>query len=232
MSRAYLQLGATRILCEDASLFEDRENWLHPEYWAARNAIAGHLTGRGVAWQVETPVGPAVLRRFRRGGMVAGLLGDRYMFTGWARSRAFREWRLLVMMRARGLPVPIPLAASCERAGPWYRAGLLTTLIPGTDTLADRVETGNLDDDEWRAVGSAIRKFHDAGVEHADLNCRNILLDGGGEVYLLDFDRGRLSSPGVVKRRHMLSRLRRSLDKAGRDPEGAGWKALMTGYEK
>ena len=96
----------------------------------------------------------------RRGGMVAGILGDRYLFTGWERSRAFREWRLLAALMELGLPVPRPLAASCERAGLWYRAGLLTALIPDTETLADRIESGTLKRENWRAVGTTIRRFH------------------------------------------------------------------------
>lgn len=231
MAKIYIQSGTTRILYEDGALSAPEESCLQPGYWAGRDAIAGGFRGRGTALKVNTPAGPAVLRRFRRGGMVAGLLGDRYLYTGWERSRAFREWRLLEKLNDRGLPVPKPLAASCERAGPWYRAGLLTEWIADTETFADRIGNGTINAEQWRAIGAAIRRFHDAGAEHADLNTRNILLDGAGRVYLVDFDRGRLVEPAKVRRQAMLNRLHRSLYKCDGDGIDAGWKHLVAAYE-
>lgn len=231
MVKTYIQLGATRILYDAGALPDLRDNCLLREYWMARDAVTGRLRGRAIALEVSTPAGPAVLRRFCRGGMVAGWLGDRYLYTGWARSRAFREWRLLGALRARDLPVPQPLAASCERAGPWYRAGLLTARIAGVETLADRFQAGHLEAGDWRAVGATLRRFHDAGVEHADLNARNILLDDSGRVYLIDFDRGRMVDPATVRRRRSLSRLRRSLNKLGGAPTDGDWAMLRRGYE-
>lgn len=231
MTKTYIQLGTTRILYDDDALSAPDENCLQPAYWAGRGAVDGGFRGRGTALKVDTPAGPAVLRRFRRGGMAAGILNDRYLYTGWERSRAFREWRLLEALRSRGLPVPRPLAASCERAGAWYRAGLLTALIPGTKTFADRLANATLDAHQWQSIGAALRRFHDAGVEHADLNIRNILLDGTGRVFLVDFDRGRLTAPSDVRRRAMLNRLRRSLNKVGNEAIDDGWKELLAAYD-
>ena len=44
----------------------------------------------------------------------------------------------------------------------------------------------------WRAIGAAIARLHRGGVDHADLNAHNILLDGRGAVSVIDFDRGRV----------------------------------------
>jgi 3-deoxy-D-manno-octulosonic acid kinase len=49
-------------------------------------------------------------------------------------------------------------------------------------------------------------------VQHADLNAHNIMLGENGEVWLLDFDRGRLRTPGSWRGR-VLDRLARSLAK-------------------
>jgi 3-deoxy-D-manno-octulosonic acid kinase len=86
----------------------------------------------------------------------------------------------------------------------------------------------------WQAVGSTVARLHRAGVDHADLNAHNILLDGKGAVSVIDFDRGRLRAPGAWTSRN-LRRLQRSLDKISRAmPSGrysaADWQSFMAGY--
>src|SRR5207249_9241821 len=73
------------------------------------------------------------------------------------------------------------------------------------------------------AAGRAIAGLHAAGVFHADLNLRNILVHAGAEgvrVALLDFDRAWLGAAPLRAgaRRRNLRRLARSLAKL--DPEG------------
>ena len=82
----------------------------------------------------------------------------------------------------------------------------------------------------WRSVGRALRRFHDAGGWHADLNAGNILLSPAG-VYVIDLDRGRTVPPGSRSQRANLRRLARSLRKLGVLPAAAdGWRALCSGY--
>jgi 3-deoxy-D-manno-octulosonic acid kinase len=92
-----------------------------------------------------------------------------------------------------------------------------------------------LDAEDWRAVGRCIRRFHDAGVYHADLNAHNVLL-AGSVVYVLDFDRGRYRAPGTWQAAN-LARLRRSLDKLARQSKSFfctedDWVALGEGYDQ
>lgn len=174
-----------------------------------------------------------VLRHYRRGGLVAKLSQDSYLWTGANRTRSFLEWRLLAELRRRGLPVPAPIAARYVRGGLTYRADLITELLPGTRTLADVITGHDLPEAGWRAVGATIAAFHREGVHHADLNANNILLgEGGTEVYLLDFDRGRIEARGPWEQ-VVIARLRRSLDKIKRQrPEvrfgEAEWRWLAT----
>ena len=175
-----------------------------------------------------------VLRHYRRGGLVGRVVHDRYLWTGLERTRAFSEWRLLHTMTNRGLPVPAPVAARVERQGLTYRADLVTVKLPGAVSLATRLTATPVQAVPWPTVGATLRRFHDAGVCHADLNAHNVLLDDGDSVYLLDFDRGRLRAPGAW-RQDNLRRLRRSLDKigaqAGRPIYGADdWAALTGSY--
>jgi 3-deoxy-D-manno-octulosonic acid kinase len=92
--------------------------------------------GRGAVWRIETPAGRAVLRHYRRGGAVARLSRDRYLWTGRERTRSFREFRLLAALDLRGLPVPAPLAARYLRCDALrYTADLLTLEIADARTL-------------------------------------------------------------------------------------------------
>lgn len=171
-----------------------------------------HDGGRGAAWFVHGPFGEGVLRHSRRGGLVAHMVNDRYLYLGERRVRSFHEFRLLARLRELGLPVPAPLAAACWRAGAWYRAALLVERIPGTASLAQRLAAG-VDAPDWEGVGRLLAAFHRAGVQHADLNAHNILVDAHGRHYLIDFDRGRLRRPAPRWRKANLARLWRSLRK-------------------
>ena len=92
-------------------------------------------------------------------------------------------------------------------------------------SLAARWLAGEATDEDWAVAGRCIRRFHDAGVRHADLNANNIMLDGRGGAWLLDFDRGRVQRPGPW-REQVLARLARSLEKIGRGAgRGDEWQA-------
>ena len=89
-------------------------------------------------------------------------------------------------------------------------------------------------------VGATIGRFHRSHIYHADLNARNILLQkmprsAELNVYLIDFDRGRVRRSGRLWQRANLQRLKRSLEKfASNHPgffyEQADWASLMAGY--
>jgi 3-deoxy-D-manno-octulosonic acid kinase len=204
--------GSCRILYDSDWLTAVSLEWLQPAFWQMRGLVSESLGGRGQALAVDSDSGPAVLRRYLRGGKLASLLHDRYLFTGYRRSRGFHEWRMLARLHAMGLPVPRPLAASCERKGLVYRAGLLTARIADARTLADVAESMN--ERQWQELLQTLRSFFDAGVVHADLNARNILIDGAGRWYLIDFDKARqLNRPADGG--PMLRRLLRSCERLG-----------------
>ena len=214
MSEEQFRARSIRILYDSGRITAISPEWLQPAFWRMRNSVVAELGGRGQALQLETPAGPAVLRRYLRGGVVARISHDRYLFTGYDSSRSFVEWRVLSALYDRGFPVPPPLMASCERTGPIYRAGILTGLIPAARSLADVAR--ELGEDDWRRLGRMLKEFFDAGLVHADLNAHNILCDVSGQWYLIDFDRARLLDRPALPDR-MLNRLFRSFDKLGID---------------
>jgi 3-deoxy-D-manno-octulosonic acid kinase len=211
-------------------------DWFEPEYWRTRNKIVARGGGRGSALFIRDETRYWVLRHYLRGGLVAKLLRDSYVWLGADRTRAFSEWRLLHALRAQGLPVPTAVAARYVRSGFFYRADLITEALPAARPLSDAITGAVLRDEVWNKVGATIGKFHRAGVHHADLNAHNILLGEGAKVFVLDFDRGRIRARGAWER-SVLSRLRRSLDKIQSQRTNVTfgereWKALMEGHEK
>jgi tRNA A-37 threonylcarbamoyl transferase component Bud32 len=211
------------------------EALFEPSFWAGRGELAEVTLGRGSAWFIGAD-GRWVLRHSRRGGFVARWSRDRYLWAGERRVRAFAEWRLLDLLSRRGLPVPTPIAARYRRAGAVYRCDLITQRIAGARPLSTVLSCGPLDERTWRHVGAAVGRLHAAGVDHADLNAHNILLDGAGRASVIDFDRGRLRSPGAWAARNM-ARLQRSLAKVARElpPDrfsAAAWNCLLDGYAR
>lgn len=182
------------------------------EYYRNHGALQGNAQGRGRAWFISLQEGPAVLRHYRRGGWMR-ILGDCYLWLGLERTRALREWRLLAELTRLGLPVPRPLATQVIRRGIVYRADIITRRIENSHSLAVRLKASPLSLQEWAGLGRCIRRFHDAGVYHADLNAQNILLDAQGGIYLIDFDRGKIKGEGKGWKHRNLARLLRSLNK-------------------
>ncbi len=211
--------------------------WFDPSFWQAQSRLRARKGGRGTVGFIDGPAGPMVLRHFRRGGALAPIRGDRYLWLGAERSRSFREFVLLQRLRAMDLPVPEPLAARCVRHGMWARADLLSVELPGAETLAEMLAAGHVSEDDWRLVGSMLARFHAAGVDHADLNAHNVVLAHGG-WHLLDFDRGRLRKPACRWQRRNLARLLRSIRKVASRPAPTPdwlmrqWQVLLNAYQR
>lgn len=234
MNPVQISSGKAQILYDADCPVQADAGFFEPDHWRARNALTGTATGRGTTFFVRDGDNEWVVRHYRRGGLIAKLISDRYLWSGIAATRAWREWHLLAGLYNDGFPVPQPIAARVIRAGLFYRADIVTRRLDATP-LSERLCHGRMSSSGWNAVGMTLRRFHDAGVWHADLNAHNILLDGE-RVFLIDFDRGRRGKLSSHQAWGNLSRLRRSLDKLNLlhrefcfDEED--WKALMRGYE-
>ena len=181
--------------------------------------------GRGTLWRVPFEGnGAAIVRTYRRGGLVRHLTRDRY----WDRPlRPFAELRTLVEARRRGVPTVEVLGAGVTWAG-WgsYRGTLVTREAAGFVDWWRWLQTIPAAA-ERRAVAAHVAEtiglMHARGVRHADLNLTNVLVrveDGRPATLLLDFDRARMFATGVAEARRgrNLRRLRRSMSKL--DPNG------------
>lgn len=212
---------------EYADVFDP--DWFDPEFWRGR-AVSVSSGGRGSAWFVERSPEHWVLRRFMRGGAVGKLISDSYIYSGEARIRSYVEFRLLRQLHGMGLPVPTPVAAMYQRRGLFYSTAIIIERFHCVRPLGDVAPA--LDENRWLEVGRVIRRFHDAGVYHADLNCFNILV-GESSIYLIDFDKGELrssASPLARWKEDNLNRLKRSLNKVLGSEVESQWPVFLAGY--
>lgn len=200
------------------------------DYWESQGSAALSALGRGGTQFINAPFGEAVLKQYLRGGQMARLNRDLYLYSGLERSRPFREFRLLAWMAEQQLPVPAALAAMVERHGLVYRGALITANLLGTASFSERLLQGRCTQKVWQSVGQCIRKFHDVGVMHADLNVNNILIDEQECVYLVDFDKGCVRNGADRWKQANLERLKRSLNKLPGNPV-ALWPEFLVGYQ-
>ena len=240
-----MTIGGRRIATATGAMLSDpaclgnlpqdgAESLFDAEFWRLRGELIDVTRGRGSAWFVASGVRQWALRHYRRGGFIARFSQDRYVWAGEDRVRAFAEWRLLELLSRRGLPVPKPVAARYQRSGLLYRCDLITQRIVGARPLSETLKDGAISESTWHAVGAAVAELHRAGVDHADLNAHNVLLDTRGVVSVIDFDRGRLRAPGAWALRN-LRRLRRSLGKVSRGLPADRyspqiWEWVLAGY--
>ncbi|HYK99804.1 MAG TPA: 3-deoxy-D-manno-octulosonic acid kinase [Steroidobacteraceae bacterium] len=234
VKRGALARGA--MLYDGSRVSNVTAEWFTPGYWQARGEVESNSSGRGAAWYVAADGKRYVLRHYRRGGLAAHLSADHYAFLGEDNTRPFAEWQMTYSLHRAGLPVPAPIAARYRRAGGvTYTGDLITERLATVGSLAECLRKGALSIVAWISIGRCIRRFHDLGVCHADLNANNILLSEE-QVYLIDFDRAQLRGAGLWRDANLV-RLRRSLEKLtwGLPSERFGeadWHGLLDGYRQ
>lgn len=219
-----LRSGSLQVLFDSSLSPQPEAGWFDPDWWRERDAVVAELGGRGQALALDSPLGPAVLRVYHRGGMVRHFSASSYVYTGADRTRPFAEWRVNRRLLDAGLPVPEPLAAAFEHHGPLYSGALLTRRIPDAEPLPEAA--GRMRSADWKNLGKLLGKAARAGLRHPDLNANNILMDANGDFWLLDFDRAWISDnafdPGP-----MIGRLQRSMRKLGiAHDEAALWDVV------
>ena len=219
----------------DASFLDPFVPRLFEVDWLRANGYhEGSAKGRSQAHFLNFEDRHMVLRKFLRGGLIGKFNRDLFLRTGKAKSRAMLEFDLLRWMHAKDLPVPRPVAARYTPSGPFYRADIITERIPDARPLEDVLRETSLYTPTWRAVGATIKRLHDHGVFHSDLNCRNILIDKDETIWIIDFDKCEIRGPGNWMTQN-LDRLLRSFRKENARPLGLhwddeAWSHLLAGY--
>lgn len=202
-------------------------DWLESKHLPAQAHQIG-AAGRGSAWQLPWSGGDLALRHYRRGGLIAKMSRDLYVWLGAEQSRCGSEFNIMTHLCEQGLLVPKPVAAiACRVAWVFYRAALVTRWVDHVGSLASQV-----DPDAWRAAGVSIARLHAQGIWHADLNVHNILIDGRQQAWIIDFDRARQGIRDRRVLRRNLERLLRSVHKVCPDRKADCWPILLEGYEQ
>lgn len=224
------------ILYDTAIINQISERAFHANGWPVAQPVRGTLrsAGRGKTMIVSDGEHEFVLRHYMRGGLPGRLIRDSYFWLGEPQTRSFAEWYLLAKLNALGLPVPRPAAARYRRSGPFYTADLLTVRLPDIRSLAQRLAEGPGDGDFWQNIGTGLHRFHASGVNHPDLNAYNVQIGKRDEMFLLDFDRGKIMAPGQWQQKN-IARLHRSLKKIKQADSNihyseAEWNQLLEGY--
>jgi hypothetical protein len=127
-------------------------------------------------------------------------------------------------LHARGLPLPLPLAAGELRRGPLLRACfLLIPVVDGASDVLHLTQEGRLSPAARRALATALgslsRRAHDAGLFQDDFAPNNFLVcpDAPSRPLLIDFERAMLRREvDVAARGWMLAKLSRALPFASR----------------
>ncbi len=222
------------MLYEDSLPDQPDPAWFERSSWPAAAVAPGYSGGRGKTLFIRCAGTDCVLRHYYRGGQMARIARDGFLWLGESRVRSFREWRLLARMHAAGLPVPWPFAARYVRRGLVYEADLITVQIPDVVPLSTRLTAVAVGTELFNRVGHCVGRFHAAGFDHADLNAHNLQVSSRDEIFLLDFDRGRHHEQPGSWQASNLARLERSFAKVS--GEGAWrftpghWQALLAGH--
>jgi len=183
--------------------------------WAAAQPGRRVFLGRGEAYGVSLGGAPAVVRHARHGGLLAPLLGDLYI----GAPRFYREAALARRLAEGGVRTPDVLAGVRYRAGPAHRADVATAQAAGVDLVelfyGERPPSGDARAAALAAIGRLVRRLHDLGFIHPDLQLRNLLVRAAAgreaDAWLLDVDTCRpMRANGDAERARNLERFYRS----------------------
>jgi 3-deoxy-D-manno-octulosonic acid kinase len=182
------------------------------------------LGGRGGLRQVETPLGRAFVRAYRRGGFIRHFVKSTYL-----RNRPLDEFRVHLEAQRRGVAVPEVLGVAYWRCGIGYRGYFATLAIPGRHLLDVLREGEEESRPVLRAASEAVRQMHDSGIFHADLQLMNLQWDGE-RAHILDLDNARaMDSVPPSRRTANLRRLERSFRKHGFEEQFRDFEAAYRG---
>lgn len=161
----------------------------------------------------------AVFRQYVHGGLFSNMMKNIFCFG----SRSFQELTLTEEIRSAGIPTVLPIGAIHQKIFLcFYQAYLLSLEVPkAIDLIQYFREMGPSPSYEKisqkrkmiRHIGHLIRKLHQEGFFHGDLQMKNILISGD-QILLIDFDRSyRKNHLSTQEKMRNLIRLNRSVEK-------------------
>ncbi|MBW1678861.1 MAG: hypothetical protein JRJ08_01750 [Deltaproteobacteria bacterium] len=203
-----------------------------PEFFLAHSSEkSDEYYGRGALKTLALPEPGkerVVIRHYRRGGKVQKFITDLY----WGSSRPLRELWVGYQAMEKGIPTAEILAV-CHTQVFWkfHRGDLVSREIMNGKDLANYLKglpqplsKENILQKRKviETVGNLVRKLHDGGIFHGDLNLKNIILQISRprtiKGYIIDFDKSFIKSTLSENMRiRNLLRLNRSAEKFKRE---------------
>jgi tetratricopeptide (TPR) repeat protein len=174
--------------------------------------------GRGAIERIALPDGVGLVRRLRHGGLLGGVLRSVYLDG----KRFLREMGVAEALSRRGVPTPQVIAGLCRPVLPrLYRMEVVTREVPGAEDLAAALQARpQAAGEALTAAARLLAHLHRVGLDHPDLNARNILLPPDGTAMIIDLDKADMAdSLPACRRAAMAARLYRSLCKLGLVPD-------------
>ncbi len=182
-----------------------------------------------------------LVRRSSHGGLLRFATGERYLDP----SRPFVEAALAERLAHAGVPTAPVVAARAQRLDPCgWRLELVVRRIADARDLGSIMESARatrrrLPPVLLRATGALVRRLHDLGFEHADLQPNNLLVQGAPErasLFVLDLDGSRFhESMEEGLRARNLARLARFVARReardGISLSRSDWLRVLRGYE-
>ncbi len=169
-------------------------------------------SGRGPIAHFRLAGRPVIGKRALHGGLLGPLLAGLYL----GNRRALDQAKAAARLESAGVPTPEILAVgSAAVLGPARTHAIVSRELQGAINLfevAGGMPTRRRRRDLLLECSDLLRRMHDAGFLHADLNVSNLVLERRGKtevLHVVDLDRGRFR--GVVSPRHRLRTLARLL---------------------
>ncbi|MEO8604325.1 MAG: lipopolysaccharide kinase InaA family protein [bacterium] len=217
----FVAAGRLRLLVRDGApeVGELLRQWAGDSLPPSRALLGGR---GGIGAFTLRPDLAAVLRPYKRGGLVARINARRYLGLS---PRPFRELRDALTLIGRNVPTPEPLGAAVLWDAPGvYRGALVTREVWGASNLWHYLQTQPPEarGPACAAAAAAAHSLFAAGAVHADLNLQNFLIrrpPAGLEAWIVDLDRLRFTADAAALRRAAFERICRSMRKL--DPESA-----------
>jgi 3-deoxy-D-manno-octulosonic acid kinase len=177
----------------------------------------GVLAGRGYTGvQNVEGLGRVFVKQYAHGGLLRNVTGGSFLCVG--PSRSLQEFSMLERVRELGLNAPKPLLF-VNKGSFFYRTWLFMEEIPNSRNLAevsrsDKSEDVDVLHDAMTKLGEQVLALVAHRIFHVDLHPGNVLVDEGGKVFIVDFDKAHEFKGSAERLRELyLRRWRRAVIK-------------------
>ncbi|GAB56134.1 3-deoxy-D-manno-octulosonic acid kinase [Glaciecola punicea ACAM 611] len=230
---------STLLLTPSAEALGLCDDHFDNDFLKRKKLITQIAKGRGIVYFFTLGNTELVLRHYKRGGLVAKVSNDSFIFTRISHTRCYEELSVLQHLRDKKVNVPKPIAGKITRKGLFYSADIITEVISNAVELNEILLSEGVVAATWQAIGLQIKKMHNAQVYHGDINVKNILLSRQTtppSIHLLDFDKCAIKRGDDWKNANLLRFKRSLLKQVSKSPHyhyrQRDWDALLAGYNK